>query len=84
MLPDKGFFCLIGFFLCENPKKKIFLVKKKKYISPQKNNFPEIYFLVVKYRVFVKTKPYQAKNPIRQKTPLSGNMTLPTIRFCFF
>jgi hypothetical protein len=45
--------------------KKIFLVKKN--IFHQKNNFPEIYFLVVKYKVFAKKKPYQAqKTPIRQ------------------
>ena len=50
--------------------KQYFLLKKITY--PKKNNLSEIYFLVVKYRVFVKKKTL-----IRQKKPLSGNMTLP-------
>ena len=49
--------------------KKYFWLKKISF--PKKNNFPEIYFLVVKYRVFVKKKkPYQAKkNPYQATWP---------------
>jgi len=43
--------------------KKYFWLKKISF--PKKNNFPEIYFLFVKYRVFVR------KKTLRQNKPLS-------------
>ena len=52
-------------------KKKYFWLKKISF--PKKNNFPEIYFLVVKYRVFVQKKTLSGKkNPYQATWPYNG------------